>query len=126
MLRFTICIMVFFGLFACQNRPLFNDGDRWVVTYFWDRDKEKTLKFEGFAFEFQANGHIFAYHPNGLTYEGTWKGSATEVSISITGTGTLDEMAEIWDVATRSDTRLQFRDANETTELYKEMILVLE
>jgi hypothetical protein len=125
-LRYISLLLACFGLFACQTHPPFNDGDRWAVTYFWDRDEEKTLKFEGFAFEFRENGSLLAYHPNGLTYEGTWKGSASEVAFGITGTGTLDEMAETWDVISRSDTRLQLRDVNDITELYKEVILVQE
>jgi hypothetical protein len=111
-------------LCCCQNKLPFRDGARWSVTYFWDRDEEKTANFEGFSFEFQENGLLLALHPNGITYEGRWKGTGTEIGITLAGTGTLEEMAETWDVVSRSDTRLRLRDLNEATELYKEVELV--
>lgn len=96
----------------------------WKVTYFWDKDKEETSKFNSHSFEFQGNGTLVAT-TNGGNYTGTWSKNSggTRFNISISGTDALDEMTDDWLLDEMTTTIIKLRDDNaeHLEQLYLEL-----
>ncbi|MBK8965699.1 MAG: hypothetical protein R3D58_22530 [Saprospiraceae bacterium] len=91
-------------------------GTKWVVTYFWDKDKDETNDFSGYSFEFKDSGALVAYLPDGSTKTGQWSvsSSSNKLILVIGGTYALDEMADDWVIMTKTNTVMQLKDDNTT------------
>ncbi len=89
----------------------------WVVSYFWDKTKDETHKFNGYTFVFEPNGTFRATAP-GVNRTGTWNvnSSQTKLIINIAGTQPLDELNDDWLIVERSATLIKLRDDNDTHE----------
>lgn len=98
---------------ATPNNTQLN-GTKWVVTYFWDKDKDETSDFAGYSFEFKDNGVLIAYLPDGTTKDGLWSQSSSTLHFVISGTYTLDEMSDDWMVLEQTNTVLKLKDDNPT------------
>ncbi len=88
----------------------------WKVTYFWDKDKDDTSKFQGYTFFFETGG-IFKAFKNGVTTTGTWKiGSNGNKLIINTGVSVkpLEELNDDWLIIEKSNTRIKLKDDNDT------------
>jgi hypothetical protein len=95
------------------NDPQVNSG-KWKVTFYWDKDKDETSDFSGYAFEFQSNGTLLATVPGGTTVSGTWSITSTKFIISITGTDPLNSMTHDWLLLEKTDTLIRLQDDNTT------------
>ncbi|TNE62173.1 MAG: hypothetical protein EP344_05265 [Bacteroidetes bacterium] len=86
----------------------------WVVSYFWDKDKEETSDFNGYSFEFQDNGLLLAYLPDGTTKTGQWtvNNSSNKLILTIAGTYALDEMSDDWLIMQKTNTEIKLQDDN--------------
>lgn len=97
-------------------------GD-WVVTYFWDKDKEETSKFSGYSFEFNDDGSLVATKGSS-SFSGTWSknSSSTRFTISISGSDALDEMTDDWLLDEQTGSSIKLRDDNDEhlEEIYLE------
>lgn len=97
-------------------------GTKWIVTYFWDKDKEETSDFNGYSFEFKDNGVLIAYLPDGTTKTGQWtvSSSSNKLIFNISGTYALDEINDEWIILEKTDTVMKLKDDNTThlEELY--------
>ncbi|MBK8923922.1 MAG: hypothetical protein IPM81_20955 [Saprospirales bacterium] len=97
-------------------------GTKWVVTYFWDKDKDETPDFNGYTFEFNDNGVLVVYLPGGATKTGQWTAhnSSNKLQLTISGTYPLDEMNDEWIIQEKTDAVMKLKDDNSThlEELY--------
>ena len=91
-------------------------GTKWVVSYFWDKDKDETNDFNGYSFEFKDNDVLIAYLPDGSTKTGRWfvQSSNNTLHFVISGTYALDEMNDYWVVLERTNTVIKLKDDNTT------------
>lgn len=115
--------IAFLALSACKKSsnntlPLTLGGSTWVVSYFWDKDKDETSDFAGYTFLFNADGTLTASLPGHADRTGTWtlSDSDTKLTLKIAGTEALDELNEDWQVLEFSDTLIKLQDDNDTHE----------
>lgn len=91
-------------------------GSKWVVTYFWDKDKEESSNFSGYSFEFKNDGAFVAYAPGGSTVTGTWNthfdDSKDKLLIVLAGTKPLDDLNQDWVILEKTDTVMKLKDDN--------------
>lgn len=115
---------------ACDpgdDSNLVNPGNQqalgqWVVTYFWDKDKDETSDFNGYVFDFQADGVLIATKGTS-TFNGTWvkNDSSNKLILNIHGTYPLEEMTDDWLILEMNDTAIKLKDDN--TEHLEELHL---
>jgi hypothetical protein len=96
------------------------ESGNWTITYFYDTDSDETSDFNGYTFNFAANGVLTA--TNGVnTYTGTW--SVTDDSSSSSSSdGDIDfniafssppdfeELSDDWDIISYSSTEIKLVD----------------
>lgn len=91
-------------------------GTKWVVTYFWDKDKEESSNFNGYSFEFNADGTLTAFSPSGATTTGLWNAhfddSADKLLIVLSGVSPLDDLSQDWVILEKTDTVMKLKDDN--------------
>lgn len=91
-------------------------GTKWVVTYFWDKDKEETSNFSGYSFEFKSDGTVVAYAPGGGTTSGAWNthfdDSKDKLLIAIAGVKPLDDLSQDWVILEKTDSVMKLKDDN--------------
>lgn len=96
----------------------------WVITYFYDTDQEETSHYNGYTFDFEANGALTA--TNGMnTYTGTW--SVTDDSNSMDDSSSDDdidfniffstpedfaELSDDWDIISHTSTEIKLIDVS--------------
>ena len=120
-LLFPALLLLLFN-FGCSksNGPSADDpqlsGTKWVVSYFWDKDKDETNDFSGYSFEFQDNNVLIAYLPDGSTKTGIWTTNSSNNTLHfvISGTYALDEMNDEWVIITQTNTVIKLKDDNTT------------
>ncbi|WP_228235021.1 hypothetical protein [Allomuricauda sp. M10] len=98
-------------------------GD-WVITYFFDTDKEETSNFNGYTFTFNADGTLVA--SNGTTdVNGTWsitdsnssdddsnKDSDVDFNILFTSPNNFEDLSDDWDIVSFTSTRIELIDVS--------------
>lgn len=119
-----LAIMFVLALGSCKNLSDDNSagpdpqlgGSKWVVTYFWDKDKEESSNFGGYSFEFKDNGAFIAYTPGGSTVSGTWNthfdDSKDKLLIVLAGAKPLDDLNQDWVILEKTDTVMKLKDDN--------------
>jgi hypothetical protein len=118
--------IAFLGLLtACTNDgdPLLPDNPtqtlssaQWRVSYFWDKDKDETSKFNGYTFAFKAGG-AFEATQNGTVTTGTWEvrsssSSSQKLVIQIGTDKPLIELDDDWIILEMNDQEIRLRDDN--------------
>lgn len=120
-LFYCLCALISFS--ACHKSSDDNPGNslvnnppagKWVVHYYWDKDKDETSDFSGYSFEFQSNGTLVATLPGGSTVSGTWSTSSSKLTISITGNDKLDDLTDDWLVIEQTDNLIKLKDDNDS------------
>lgn len=90
-------------------------NDYWRVSWFWDKDKDETHKFDGWRFRFREDG-VFEAVSDTLTQAGTWtvqiSGSEHKLIIALSGTDPLSELDDDWLIEFFSQDTIQLRDDN--------------
>jgi hypothetical protein len=98
-------------------------GD-WVITYFFDTDKEETSNFNGYSFTFNADGTLVA--SNGTTdVNGTWsitdsnssdddsnKDSDVDFNILFASPNNFEDLSDDWDIVSFTSTRIELIDVS--------------
>ncbi|NDV43652.1 hypothetical protein GTK07_09985 [Muricauda sp. 40Bstr401] len=98
-------------------------GD-WVITYFFDTDKEETSNFNGYTFKFNADGTLVA--SNGTTdVNGTWsitdsnssdddsnKDSDVDFNILFASPNNFEDLSDDWDIVSFTSTRIELIDVS--------------
>lgn len=91
-------------------------GSKWVVTYFWDKDKEESSNFSGYSFEFKSDGTFVSTAPDGSTLSGTWNmhfdDSKDKLLIVLAGAKPLDDLSQDWVILEKTDTVMKLKDDN--------------
>lgn len=91
-------------------------GSKWVVTYFWDKDKEESSNFSGYSFEFKNDGTFIAFTPGGSTVSGSWKthfdDSKDKLLIVLVAGKPLDDLNQDWVILEKTDTVMKLKDDN--------------
>ena len=101
------------------------ESGAWVITHFFDTDKEETADYDGYTFTFGANGTLTA--TNGTTdVSGTWSitdsdddssdddGSSDDVDFNIMFASPADfeELSDDWYVVSYSNSRIELVDVS--------------
>jgi hypothetical protein len=96
----------------------------WVITYFFDTDQEETSNYNGYSFDFAANGVLTATNVTN-TYTGTW--SVTDDSNSMDDSSSDDdidfniffstpedfaELSDDWDIISHTSTQIKLIDVS--------------
>lgn len=116
-------LLLALGVGACTKSPDDNSGPdpqlsggKWVVDYFFDKDKVEASNFSGYSFEFNTDGTFMAYTPGGTSIAGTWNthfdDSVDKLQIAITGASPLDDLNQDWVITGKTDTALKLKDDN--------------
>jgi len=96
----------------------------WVITYFYDTDQEETSNYNGYTFDFAANGALTA--TNGMnTYTGTWSvtddsnsnddsSSDDDIDFNIFFSAPEDfaELSDDWDIISHTSTEIKLIDVS--------------
>lgn len=120
-IAWPFCLLLAF-LSACAPPapldPALLGGAPWRVSYFWDKDKDETSDFAGFAFTFEADGDFIVQQPGGGGFFGTWSQYSDDgfprLEIRLTGNQDLEELSDDWIVVSSSDSLIELRDDNDT------------
>ena len=92
----------------------------WTVTYYVDSGKDETNDFNGYNFDFAANGVLTAVN-GATTFTGTWRigdsssdddSSSNKLVIFITGNKYMDDLQDDWLILSISGTEIRLRDDN--------------
>ncbi len=81
----------------------------YTITKFIDTGDDETAQFNGYTFEFKANGTLIATN-NGQTYTGSWdlNNAETVMTINIAGTNALDDLDDDdWEVIRITNQRIK-------------------
>ncbi len=89
---------------------------KWVVSYFYDNDKEETSDYNGYTFEFKNDNTLTATRNSG-TITGTWNevsddGFQKMVIALNTTDDKLKELNDDWVIESRNDTQVKLKDDN--------------
>ena len=87
-------------------QPLFG---LYRVAKFIDTGDDETSQFNGYTFEFQADGDLIATTNTGAVHNGSWalNSARTMAEITISGTAALDDLDDDnWNVATLTNLRV--------------------
>lgn len=119
-----LTILFALSMAACSKSPDDNSspsnpqlsGTKWVVSYFWDKDKEETSNFNGYSFEFNSDGTLTAFQPSGAKTTGLWSAhfddSADKLLIVLSGVSPLDDLNQDWVILEKTDTVMKLKDDN--------------
>ena len=83
------------------------------ITRFVDDGEIETAEFNGYTFNFQADGDLIARTNQGQRVEGEWKlyNNGTRMEIKISGTGALDGIDDDdWLVVSLTETQIILRN----------------
>lgn len=89
---------------------------QWIITYFWDTDKDETASFSGYTFEFAANGTITA--TKGATVvTGQWSvtdedsdddvDENVDFNLIFTTPANFEDLTEDWHIIFISNTKIE-------------------
>lgn len=104
-----------------------SDGN-WVISYYFDKDKEETNDFFNYTFLFHNDG-TFESLTNNISTTGTWQitsedGSQRLVITSGSASKPLSDLDDDWIIMDKSDNKIKLRDDNDEhlEELFFEKI----
>jgi hypothetical protein len=86
----------------------------WQVTYYWDKDKDETYKFQGYSFSFNSSNVLVVTTPSG-TETGTWVFDNSDDShdhfiITLPDKEPLDDLIDDWHVISITDKVIELKD----------------
>lgn len=92
----------------------------WIVTYYFDNNKDETNNYNGYSFTFTSNGTVTANSVSG-SFTGSWRignsgsdddNSSSRFVITISGNKQMDDLTDDWVIVSISDTEISLRDDN--------------
>jgi hypothetical protein len=95
---------------------------QWVVTYFWDTDKDETSDFAGYAFVFGSNGAVTATK-SATEVSGQWSVTSDDSSddddndslddvdfnLSFSTPSSFEELSEDWEILSMTSTKIELK-----------------
>ncbi|HRZ41166.1 MAG TPA: hypothetical protein P5228_00515 [Bacteroidales bacterium] len=89
-------------------------GTSWVVTYYWDKDKDETYKFQNYTFAF-SSGSVAEALQGGNVQTGTWVFDTSDDShdhfiINFPVVTPLDDLNDDWHVVKITDSVIELKD----------------
>jgi len=92
----------------------------WTVTYYFDSGKDETHDYNGYSFEFAADGSLKAVKGSS-TYNGSWRigdsssdddSSSNKLVITITGNKYMDDLQDDWLIEKINSNEIWLKDDN--------------
>lgn len=84
----------------------------WVITHFFDSDKDETDHYNGYVFTFNTDGKLLAAKGSSVT-TGSWTqgsdDSQTKLIIDFSTPEDLEELSEDWRVLERTDSKVRLQ-----------------
>ena len=129
MTKYLLAVVTVLGMAACNNNNDPNPSQakineaktvavngQWVITYFWDTDKDETANFADFVFDFKADGSITA--TKGATVvSGQWTvtdeddddkvDENVDVNLIFSTPADFEQLTEDWHIISISDTKIE-------------------
>ncbi|WP_290796121.1 hypothetical protein [Flavihumibacter sp. UBA7668] len=89
----------------------------WKVSLLTDDGRDETSDYDGYTFEFAADGKLTA-SKSGITTNGTWRtqrdDGSNELLIQLVTTDKdLDELNDDWDIVLSTNSKIELQDDNE-------------
>jgi hypothetical protein len=92
----------------------------WVVTYYWDDEKDETSMFSNHDFTFSSNGDVEVLFTTVMnaqrTYSGSWSygmdDSVNKLYLTFSTSTYLDELSDDWHVVELSENRIRLQDVS--------------
>lgn len=93
----------------------------WIITYYFDTDKDETSDYDGYTFKFNTNGTLGATNGNS-SLSGAWSISSSDNSsnddssdevdfnIFFSSPDVFEELSDDWDIKKYSDTKIELID----------------
>lgn len=101
-----------------NNNPISGTvtSGKWIISYFYDNDKEETSDYSGYSFEFKTDKTLSASR-SGITTTGTWNETIDDglPRLVIMLNTTDDKLAELnddWVIEAKTDTKIKLKDDN--------------
>ena len=92
----------------------------WIVTYYFDSGKDETSDYNGYSFEFSADGKLTAIN-GASSFNGTWRigdsssdddSSSNKLVIMITGNKYMDDLQDDWLIENITTNEIWLKDDN--------------
>jgi len=87
-------------------------GD-WIITYYWDDDKDETSDFSGYVFTFMDSGQLIALKDT-TSIDGTWRSFTDDseliLNIKFVSPQTFEDISDDWHVVEQTDTKIRLED----------------
>lgn len=129
-----VMLLMLIGMIACDDneddinpatqaqitevKSIASEG-QWVVTYFWDSDKDETASFTGYSFVFASNGSLIATK-SATSITGQWSITAddddddidddyddVDFNIAFATPADFEELTEDWHIVSISNTKME-------------------
>ena len=120
----VICILV--SIFACdtssddfnnhsQSEDFLINNDAWMVSWFWDKDKDETSDFFGYTFNFLENGQLLAKKEDNVVYTGQWSHdiSSNKLVLQMGNIKPLEELTDDWIIRIINNEIVELKDDND-------------
>ena len=89
----------------------------WKVIYYFDNNKDETIHYSNYTFEFTAGGGFVAMQSS-QTFQGSWQetvdDSLPRLVLAISGNNDLLELSDDWVIIKMTDTEIWLEDDNNT------------
>jgi len=127
---FSILVLSSLVLISCSddnsvsNDPSSNSdklqNGTWVISYYWNSEKDKTSMFTNHDFNFSSNGEIevlFTTVMNALrTYSGNWSfgidDNVNKLYLTFNSMTYIDDLNDDWEVVEFSDNKIRLQDVS--------------
>ncbi len=108
-------IFISFAISSCSKEDNKNDASaplsgKWFIQYYWD-EKDETVDFSGYIFEFLTNGEVTATNPAG-TVTGTWQETSNKFNLNFGSNPVLQELNNDWLKIDRTSSFLHLEEDN--------------
>ena len=97
------------------------ESGNWIISYFFDSDKEETSNFSGFIFQFQQNGTLLAVNGS-TTVSGTWSitgsssssssGSDFNIFFPVPESSNFEDLNDDWDIISITNNKIELIDVS--------------
>ena len=119
----AIFLLVLLSLSACKdnsNSPsdtmTINQNitaGNWIITYYWDDDKDETSDYSGYEFKFDANGQAVVLG-NSTTITGTWSSGTDDSQLKLylifASPKLFEDISDDWHIIEQSSTKIRLGD----------------
>jgi hypothetical protein len=108
LLSYTSCSNSKMDSNTAVNEEELKNGS-WVITYFWDKDREETDHFSGMEFTFENNGSLAAVGSSSSA-NGFWSTESDDSRVKLAlffAVAPFSELSEDWMMATTSSAKIE-------------------